>query len=65
VTISGLTDPDAVVTVNDERVEVRSDGSFRHYFTISRAGRHPIVVKAHKRSGGTAEKTIYAEIGSN
>jgi hypothetical protein len=65
VTVNGVTHPDAVVTINDERVEVRPDGSFRHYFTISRTGRHHIVVKAYKRSGGTAEKTIFATIGSN
>jgi hypothetical protein len=65
VTINGLTDPDAVVTVNDERVEVKPDGSFRHYFQAERPGRHPFVVKAHKRSGGTAEQTIYATVGSN
>jgi hypothetical protein len=65
VTINGKTDPGTVVTINNERVEVKSDGSFRHYFTINRPGRHPIVVKARKRSGGTAEKTIYADVGSN
>jgi hypothetical protein len=65
VTVNGVTEPDAVVTVNDERVDVRADGSFRHYFTISSPGRHAIVVKAFKRSGGTAEKTVYATIGSN
>jgi hypothetical protein len=65
VTINGLTDPDAVVTVNDERVEVKPDGSFRHYYQADRPGRHPFVVKANKRSGGTAEQTIYATVGSN
>jgi len=65
ITVNGVTEPDAVVTVNDERVDVKADGSFRHYFTISSPGRHAVVVKAFKRSGGTAEKTIYATIGSN
>ncbi len=65
VTINGVTEPDAVVTINDERVSVKSDGSFRHYLTFTRSGRHPIVVKAHKRSGGTAEETLYADIGSD
>ena len=65
ITVNGVTEPDAVVTVNDERVDVKADGSFRHYFTISSPGRHAIVVKAYKRSGGTAEKTIYATIGSS
>jgi hypothetical protein len=65
VTINGRTDPDAVVTVNDERVEVKSDGSFRHYFQADRPGRHPFVVKALKRAGGIAEQTIYATVGSS
>jgi hypothetical protein len=65
VTLNGMTDPDAVITVNDKRVSVKPDGSFREYLPYSRPGRHSIVVKAHKRSsGGTAEKTIYVTIGS-
>jgi hypothetical protein len=64
VTLNGLTDPDTVITVNDQRVSVKSDGTFRQYLPFSHPGRHPIVVKAHKRSGGTAEKTIYVKIGS-
>lgn len=65
VTLQGVTDPDAVVTINEQRVSVKRDGSFRHYFTVNRTGRHAIVVKAHKRSGGVAEKTVYAAIGSD
>ena len=65
VTVNGVTEPDAVVTVNDKRVEVKPDGSFRYYFTITQPGRHPIVVKAHNRSGGTAEKTVFATLGSD
>ncbi|MFQ5791602.1 MAG: hypothetical protein ACE5JI_14110 [Acidobacteriota bacterium] len=65
VTVAGKTDPVAVVTIDDTRVSVKPDGTFRHYFTLKRAGRHPIVVKAHKRSGGTAQKIVYADIGSD
>ncbi len=64
VTFNGTTDPDAVVTVNNERVSVRPDGSFQHYFIIGRPGRHEIIVKAFKRSGGTAEKVFQVTIGS-
>lgn len=64
VTVEGITDPDAVVEVNDKRVKVNLDGTFRHYFTIDRPGQHPVVVKAYKRGGGTAEKTVYASIGT-
>ena len=64
VRFNGTTDPDAVVTVNNERVSVRPDGSFQHYFIIGSPGRHDIVVKAYKRSGGTAEKVFQVTIGS-
>jgi hypothetical protein len=65
VTLNGVTDPDAVITVNDKRVSVKPDGSFRDYLPYGTPGRHSIVVKAHKRSGGgTVEKTIYVTIGS-
>ncbi len=64
VTLNGMTDPDTVITVNDQRVSVKSDGTFREYLPFTTPGRHPIVIKAHKRSGGTAEKTIYVTIGS-
>ena len=64
VRFNGVTDPDAVVTVNDERVKVKPDGSFQHYFIIGSPGRHDIVVKAHKRSGGTAEKVFQVTVGS-
>lgn len=65
VSFHGMTDPDAVVTVNNERVSVQPDGSFRHYFMIRSPGRHDIVVKALKRSGGTAEKVFQVTIGSD
>jgi len=64
VRFNGATDPDAVVTVNDERVTVRPDGSFQHYFIIGSPGRHDIVVKAYKRSGGTAERVFQVTVGS-
>jgi hypothetical protein len=70
VTVSGKTDAGILVTVDrglgDDRVEVKSDGSFIYYFTVREAGRHPVVVKARKRDGGgVAEKTVYAEIGTD
>ena len=64
VRFNGATDPDAVVTVNDERVAVKPDGSFQHYFILGSPGRHDIVVKAYKRSGGTAEKVFQVTVGS-
>jgi hypothetical protein len=70
VTVRGKTDAGILITVDrgmgDDRVEVKEDGSFIYYFTVREAGRHPVVVKARRRdSGGVAEKTVYAEIGTD
>jgi hypothetical protein len=69
VTVTGKTDAGAFVTVDrglgDDRVQVKGDGSFIYYFQVQKTGRHPVVVKARKRDGGgVAEKTVYAEIGT-
>ncbi len=63
VTVDGTTEPGTIISINDERVTVKPDGAFRHYFSITEAGRHAVVVKANKRSGGTAEITVYATLG--
>jgi hypothetical protein len=70
VTVQGRTDAGVVVTVDhgmgDDRVQVKGDGSFTYRFLVRSAGRHPVVVKARKRDGGgVAEKTVYAEIGTD
>ena len=69
VTVTGKTDAGAFVTVDrglgDDRVQVKPDGSFTYYFQVLETGKHPVVVKARKRDGGgVAEKTVYAEIGT-
>jgi hypothetical protein len=69
VTVTGRTDSGAFVTVDrgmgDDRVQVKGDGSFIYYFQVRETGKHPVVVKARKRDGGgVAEKTVYAEIGT-
>lgn len=69
VTLRGRTDAGAVVTVDrgmgDDRVQVKSDGTFTYYFELRQAGRHQVIVKARRRDGaGVAEKTVYAQIGS-
>ncbi len=69
VTVTGRTDAGAFVTVDhglgDDRVQVKGDGSFTYYFQVRETGRHPVLVKSRKRDGGgVAEKTVYAEIGT-
>lgn len=70
VTLYGRTDAGVVVTVDhgmgDDRVQVKSDGSFTYRFLVRSAGKHLVIVKARKRDGGgVAEKTVYAEIGTD
>ena len=70
VTVQGRTDVDSVVTVDygkgDDRVQVKSDGSFIYRFLVKSAGKYRVVVKARARDGeGTAEKTVYAETGTD
>ncbi|GMR22169.1 MAG: hypothetical protein BMS9Abin37_0499 [Acidobacteriota bacterium] len=70
VTLQGRVDAGVVVTVDhgmgDDRVQVKSDGSFTYRFLVRSAGRHPVIIKARKRDGGgVAEKTVYAEIGTD
>ena len=70
VTIQGRTDVNSVVTVDygmgDDRVQVKSDGSFIYRFLVESVGRHPVIVKARARDGGgVAEKTVYAETGTD
>ena len=70
VTLQGRTDAGVVVTVDhglgDDRVQVKGDGSFIYRFLVRSAGKHPVIVKARRRDGGgVAEKTVYAEIGTD
>jgi hypothetical protein len=61
VVIRGKTDLDSIVVINDDRVAVSADGSFSTFLTLDGPGRHAIVVRAHTREGGAAEKTIYVK----
>jgi len=70
VTLQGRVDAGVVVTVDyglgDDRVQVKGDGSFIYRFLVRSTGKHPVIVKARKRDGGgVAEKTVYAEIGTD
>lgn len=69
VTVRGRVSSASVLTVDvgggDERIRLKDDGSFAHYFTARRAGRHTIVVRARGREGGASvEKTVYADVGT-
>ena len=70
VTVQGRTDVNSVVTVDygmgDDPVNVKSDGTFIYRFLVESTGRHQVIVKARARDGGgVAEKTVYAETGTD
>jgi hypothetical protein len=49
--IEGKTDPGATVFINDEEVDVESDGSFKKLVSFDKVGRNAVVVKAVSPSG--------------
>ncbi|MCA9368928.1 MAG: helix-turn-helix domain-containing protein [Pseudomonadales bacterium] len=61
VVVSGETEPDAVVTVNDQPVALQSDGSFTTEVFISTEGISTISVEATDRRGKTSreDRTVY------
>ena len=69
VTVRGRTEPGAIVTADygegDDDVSVRADGSFTYNFLVRVAGSHRVIVKARKREGSVAQKTVYADTGSD
>jgi hypothetical protein len=54
--IKGRTEPGATVTVNGQRVDVQSDGSFNEFITLEKLGRQIVVVRATGLNGGTNEQ---------
>ncbi|MBV9494139.1 MAG: FecR domain-containing protein [Acidobacteria bacterium] len=49
--IEGTTDPGATVFINDEEVDVESNGHFKKIVSFKRMGRNDVVVKAVNASG--------------
>jgi FecR-like protein/glucodextranase-like protein len=54
--IKGRTEPGATVTVNGQRVDVQSDGSFNEFIQLAKLGRQFVVVKAVGINGGENEQ---------
>ena len=53
VVVQGQTEPDAVVTINDQPVALQPDGTFQTEVFLSREGLNTITVKATDRRGKT------------
>jgi hypothetical protein len=56
--IEGTTDPGATVFINDEEVDVESDGHFKKLVSFSKVGRNSVVVKAVNAAG---KQTVSSE----
>ncbi len=56
--IEGVTDPGATVFINDEEVDVESNGHFKKLVSFSKVGRNSVVVKAVNAAG---KQTIQSE----
>lgn len=61
--IKGRTEPGASLTVNGQRVDVQSDGTFNEFITLEKLGRQQVVVRATGLNGGVNEqkRTIEAK----
>jgi hypothetical protein len=56
--IEGTTDPGATVTINDEDVEVESNGHFKKLVSFNKVGRNAVVVKAVNAAGKAQVQSI-------
>lgn len=56
--IEGVTDPGSTVFINDEEVDVESNGHFKKLVSFSKVGRNAVVVKAVNAAG---KQTIQSE----
>jgi FecR-like protein len=54
--IKGRTEPGATVTVNEQRVDVQSDGSFNEFIQLDKVGRQLIVIRSTGINGGVSEQ---------
>jgi hypothetical protein len=63
VQVKGRTEPGATVTVNGQRIDVQSDGSFNEFIQMAKAGRQYVVVKAVGINGGANEQRRFVVVG--
>ncbi len=56
--IEGTTDPGATVTINDEDVEVESNGHFKKLVSFNKVGRNAVVVKAVNAAGKAQVQSV-------
>jgi hypothetical protein len=61
--VKGKTEPGATVTVNGQRVDLDSDGSFNDFITLEKAGRQEVVLRATGLNGGVNEQRRPVVVG--
>lgn len=62
VIITGQTESDASVTVNDESVDVEPDGSFSHFMVLISDGANNINVIARDTAGNVTRKSLRVDV---
>ena len=53
--VKGRTEPGVNLTVNGQRVDVQTDGTFNEFITLDRAGQQTVVIRATSIGGGVNE----------
>ena len=54
--VKGRTEPGASLTVNGQRVDVQSDGTFNEFITLDKPGKQLVVIRATSIGGGVNEQ---------
>jgi hypothetical protein len=53
--VKGRTEPGSTVTVNGQRVDVATDGSFNEFVTLDKPGKQTVLIRAMGLNGGVRE----------
>jgi hypothetical protein len=53
--VKGRTEPGSTLTVNGQRVDVASDGSFNEFVTLDKPGRQTVLIRSTGLNGGVRE----------
>jgi len=53
--VKGRTEPGVSLTVNGQRVDVQTDGTFNEFITLDKAGKQAVVIRATSIGGGVNE----------
>lgn len=61
--VKGRTEPGATVTVNGQRVDVQSDGSFNEFITLEKGGKQTVVIQATGINGGVSQEKRSVVVG--